>query len=106
MHKFIVVTDVESAIGFRLAGVDAYEASGTGQAKAVIQSLIGKGDTGILAVNEEILASLDEKYRDKLERMRKPIIIPIPSRSKAIDKKSYMERLLRKAIGYNIVMRR
>jgi V/A-type H+-transporting ATPase subunit F len=106
MHKFLVVTDRESAIGFRLAGVDVFEASGAEEAKAVIRSLIGKGDTGILAVNEDILASLDEKFRDKVEKMRKPIVIPMPSGSRRIDKKSYMERLLRKAIGYNIVMRR
>jgi V/A-type H+-transporting ATPase subunit F len=106
MHKFIVVTDRESAIGFRLAGADAYEAAGPEQARAVIQSLSSKAETGILAVNEDILASLDDKFRDRLEKMRKPIVIPVPSRSKGIDKKSYMERLLRKAIGYNIVMRR
>jgi V/A-type H+-transporting ATPase subunit F len=106
MHRFVVVTDSESAIGFRLAGVDAFEASGAQEAKGLIQSLIGKGDTGIIAISEDILSSLDEKYRDRLERLRKPIIIPMPSRSKGMDKKGYIERLLRKAIGYNIVMRR
>lgn len=106
MHKLVVVTDSESAIGFRLAGVDAFEASSAQEAKGLIQSLISKGDTGIIAISEDILSSLDEKYRDTLERMRKPIIISMPSRSKGMDKKSYIERLLRKALGYNIVMRR
>jgi V/A-type H+/Na+-transporting ATPase subunit F len=106
MHKFIVVTDRDSAIGFRLAGVDAFEASGPEETKSVITSLGSKSDTGILAVDEDLLASLDEKLRDKLEKMRRPIVIPIPSRSKQIDKRSYVERLLRKAIGYNVVMRR
>ncbi|BAI62361.1 A-type ATP synthase subunit F [Methanocella paludicola SANAE] len=106
MHRFVVVTDRDSAIGFRLAGVDAFEASGPQEAREVISSLVKKGDTGIMAVNEELLSSLDEKFRDGIEKMRSPIVISIPSRTVGLDKRSYIERLLRKAIGYNVVMRR
>lgn len=106
MYRFIVVTDQDTAVGFRLAGVDVVEAGSPEEARAKIASLSARDDTGILAVNEDLLAALDEKSRDKLERMRMPIIIPVPSRAKGLDKRSYIERLLRKAIGYNIVMRR
>jgi V/A-type H+-transporting ATPase subunit F len=106
MHKFVVVTDRDSAAGFRLAGVDAFEAAGPDEAKDIIASLVRKEDTGIVAVSEDLLTLLDEKLRDRLERLHRPIIIPIPSRSKGVDRRSYIERLLRKAIGYNVVMRR
>jgi V/A-type H+-transporting ATPase subunit F len=52
------------------------------------------------------MLSLDSKVMDRIEKMSRPIIIPIPSKSKEIDRRSYIERLLRKAIGYNIVLRR
>jgi V/A-type H+-transporting ATPase subunit F len=106
MHKFVVVTDRDSAAGFRLAGVDAFEATGPDDAKGIITSLINKDDMGIVAVNEDFLTLLDEKLREKLEKLHRPIIVPIPSRSKGADRRSYIERLLRKAIGYNVVMRR
>lgn len=106
MRKFVVLTDPDTAIGFRLAGVDVVEARSPEDARSMINSLSAKEDTGILAVNEDFLAAMDEKFMDKIEKMRRPIIIPVPSRAKGVDRKSYIERLLRKAIGYNVIMRR
>ncbi len=106
MYKFIVVTDPDTAPGFRLAGVDVLEISSNEEAGKMLPSLLLRDDTGIIAVNEEYMTSLDEKTMDRIEKSYRPIIIPIPSRVKRIDQTSYIERLLRRAIGYNIVIRR
>jgi V/A-type H+-transporting ATPase subunit F len=60
LYKFIVVTDPDTAPGFRLAGVDVLEASSVEEAKKVIPALLFKDDTGIVAVNEDFMASLDK----------------------------------------------
>ena len=106
MYKFVVVTDPDSAPGFRLAGVDVLEASSLDDAKKIIHSLIYKDDTGIVAISEDFMTALDEKVLEKIAKTYRPIIIPIPSRIKGIDRTSYIERLLQRAIGYNIVLRR
>jgi len=106
MYKFVVVTDSDRASGFRLAGVEVLEAQGADDAKKVIQPLLFKDDIGIVAVNEEFMLSLDEKLMSRIEKLTRPLIIPIPSKSKELDRQSYIERLLRRAIGYNIVLRR
>jgi V/A-type H+-transporting ATPase subunit F len=106
MFKFVVVTDSDRASGFRLAGVEVLEAESSDEAKKVIPPLLYKDDIGIVAVNEEYMLSLDEKLMDRIEKMHRPLIIPIPSKSRELDRRSYIERLLRKAIGYNIVLRR
>jgi len=106
LYKFVVVTDPDTAPGFRLAGVDVVEASSVEEAKKIIPSLLFKDDTGIVAVNEDFMASLDEKLMERIEKTHRPIIIPIPSRIRQIDRTDYIERLLRRAIGYNIVVRR
>ncbi|MGB8312225.1 MAG: V-type ATP synthase subunit F [Halobacteriota archaeon] len=106
MYKFVVVTDPDTAPGFRLAGVDVLEVSNVEEAKKIIPSLLFKDDTGIVAVNEDFMASLDEKLMERIEKTHRPIIIPIPSRIRQIDRTDYIERLLRRAIGYNIVVRR
>jgi V/A-type H+-transporting ATPase subunit F len=106
MYKFVVVTDPESAPGFRLAGVDVLEASGLDEAKKIIPPLIYRDDTGIIAISEDLMDGLDEKLLEKINKTYRPIIIPIPSRIKGIDRTSYIERLLQRAIGYNIVIRR
>jgi V/A-type H+/Na+-transporting ATPase subunit F len=106
MYKVVVVTDSDRATGFRLAGAEVLEASDIGDAKKVIPGLLYRDDIGIVAVNEEYMLSLDEKMMDRIEKMHRPLIIPLPSKSKEIDRRTYIERLLRKAIGYNIVIKR
>ena len=106
MYKFVVVTDRDRASGFRLAGVEVLEAGTMDEARKVIPPLLYKDDIGIVAVNEEFMLSLDEKLMDRIEKMHRPLIIPIPSKSREIDRRTYIERLLRKAIGYNIVLKR
>jgi len=106
MYKFVIVTDQDRASGFRLAGVEVLEAGTMDEARKVIPPLLYKDDIGIVAVNEEFMLSLDEKLMDRIEKMHRPLIIPIPSKSKEVDRRTYIERLLRKAIGYNIVLKR
>jgi V/A-type H+-transporting ATPase subunit F len=106
MYKFVVVTDQDRASGFRLAGVEVLVAGSLDEARKVIPPLLYKDDIGIVAVNEEFMLSLDEKLMDRIEKMHRPLIIPIPSKSKEVDRRTYIERLLRKAIGYNIVLKR
>ena len=106
MYKFLVVTDPDTAPGLRLAGVAVLEASSQEEARRVLNALVFKDDTGIVAVNEEFMAALDEKLVATIEKTYRPIMIPIPSRAKRIDRRSYIERMLQRAIGYNIVVRR
>ena len=106
MFRFMVVTDPESAPGFRLAGVDVVEAGSVELAGSIIPDLLYRDDTGIVAVNEEFLAGLDPKVLAKMERTHRPIVIPIPSGARKGEGMGYVERLLSRAIGYNIVVRR
>jgi V/A-type H+-transporting ATPase subunit F len=106
MYKFVVVTDPDSASGFRLAGVDVIEASTMDEVKKIIPDLLYQDDTGIVALNEDFLPALDDKLMTRIEKSYRPIIIPIPARAKAVSRVSYIERLLRRAIGYNVVLRR
>ncbi len=106
MYRFLVVTDRESAPGFRLAGVDVVEASGVEEARGIVPDLLYRDDTGIVAINEEFLTGLDPKVLAKMERTHRPIVLPIPSGLKKGEPMSYVERLLQRAIGYNIVVRR
>jgi len=106
MYRFLVVTDPESADGYRLAGVDVVEAKGPEEARTILPDLVFRDDTGIIAVKEEFMAGLDPKLLGRMERTHRPIIIPIPSGERKGEGVGYVEALLRRAIGYNIVVRR
>ncbi|NYT05026.1 MAG: V-type ATP synthase subunit F [Methanomicrobiales archaeon] len=104
MYRFMVVTDHDSAPGFRMAGVEVIAISDPEEARTLLPSLLLKDDTGIVAINEDFMKSIDEKLMDRIEKSYRPLIIPIPAGTRSMDKSGYVERLLRKAIGYNIVV--
>ncbi len=106
MYKFIVVTDPETASGFRLAGAEVIEAADAQEAKKVIPPLLHRDDIGIVAVNEDFIQVLEEKLMNRIERAYRPIVIPIPKRARTGGGPGYLENLLRRAVGYNIVVRR
>lgn len=106
MYRFIVVTDSETAPGYRLAGVEVVEANSGDEAASLIPSLLNRDDTGILAIPEEYMEGLEQRVLEKIRKTYRPLVIPIPGRRKVGDRMGYLERLLRRAIGYNIVLRR
>jgi V/A-type H+-transporting ATPase subunit F len=106
MYKFIVVTDPDTAAGFRLAGAEVIEAADAQEAKKIIPPLFHRDDIGIIAVNEDFIQVLEEKLMNRIERAYRPIVIPIPKRAHTGGGPGYLENLLRRAVGYNIVVRR
>jgi len=106
MYKFIVVTDPDTASGFRLAGAEVIEAADAQEAKKIIPPLFHRDDIGIIAVNEDFIQVLEEKLMNRIERAYRPIVIPIPKRAHTGGGPGYLENLLRRAVGYNIVVRR
>jgi len=57
-------------------------------------------------VNEDFIQVLEEKLMNRIERAYRPIVIPIPKRAHTGGGPGYLENLLRRAVGYNIVVRR
>jgi V/A-type H+-transporting ATPase subunit F len=108
LYKLIVVTDSENAHGFRLAGVDVVEANNTQEARDQIIALINDDDSGIIAVNEDFMAAIDDRTRDKIEKIYRPIVVPIPAKKKievAEERREYLARLIRRAVGFDIKLR-
>ena len=60
MYKLIVLTDPDTADGFRLAGVDVTTAETPDDARKALASLIDEDDSGIIAVNERLMSAIDE----------------------------------------------
>ncbi|MDD5748739.1 MAG: V-type ATP synthase subunit F, partial [Actinomycetota bacterium] len=82
MYKIVVVTDPDTAMGFRLAGVDVCEAETQEDASSEIRRLMDDDDTGILAVNEGFMKDLDFRLRESIESTYKPIVVSLPVKEK------------------------
>jgi V/A-type H+-transporting ATPase subunit F len=108
MYKVVVLTDPDTAHGFRLAGVDVHQAEDLDEAKREINRLLEDSDTGILAVNESFLAAVDDRVRQRIEATYRPIVISLPVKEKlgAIgERKAFLARLVHRAVGFDVTLR-
>ena len=64
MYKLIVLTDPDTADGFRLAGVDVHVASSPDQAREHLNALVDEDARGMLAYYETSSAELDQPPPD------------------------------------------
>lgn len=107
MRKMVVLTDPESADGFRLAGVDVLEVPEGDRAKIkkALVNLINDDDIGVVAINEEFMSGVDEGTRAKIDRLYRPIVVAIPAKTR-LDvgeaRASYLAKMIRRAIGFDI----
>ncbi|MDP2181255.1 MAG: V-type ATP synthase subunit F [Actinomycetota bacterium] len=109
MYKLVVLTDSDTADGFRLAGVDVEVADSSDLARKKLSALIDDESSGIIAVNERMMAVIDERTQRKIDSIYRPIVISLPIREKlevGEDHRAYLSRLIRRAIGFDITLRR
>lgn len=105
MPKVVILTDAETATGFRLAGVEVRESDRENADKA-LEALIASDDYGLVVVDEGLVAD-PVKSTERIMRGRSlPILLPIPSLTAAFaedtDAAAYMKDLVRSAIGFDI----
>lgn len=105
MPKMLVLTDHETATGFRLAGVEVREAAPE-SALSELEAVITSNDYGLVAVDEGLIPD-PIRATERLMRGRElPVILPMPSLSAAFgegdDAVTYMKNLVRSAIGFDI----
>ncbi|HET6351324.1 MAG TPA: V-type ATP synthase subunit F [Coriobacteriia bacterium] len=109
MYKLIVLTDPDNADGFRLAGVDVQVIDDLDRVRERLNQLLDDEDSGIIAVNEQMMAAIDERTQKKIDSIYRPLVISLPIREKLAfgeDHRAYLARLIRRAIGFDITLRR
>jgi V/A-type H+-transporting ATPase subunit F len=105
-HKVIVLTDSETATGYRLAGVEV-RVTEPAHAQAALDELIHSGDYGLLVVDEGVVPDPIRASERSMRGRELPVILPVPSLAAAFgegsaDALDYMKDLVRSAIGFDI----
>ena len=105
MPRMLVVTDAETAIGFRLAGVDVLETT-TGAAQRDVEEVIASDRYGLVVVDESLVPDPVKAMERAMRGRDLPVLLPMPGLSAAFDHeadaKTYMQQLVRSAIGFDI----
>jgi vacuolar-type H+-ATPase subunit F/Vma7 len=97
-----------TAAGFALAGIDAVETDGGDALLLELGTDRLGADTGVILVEEEILATLAPAARLELERQPFPVLVSFPGpRWAALPSaaESYVLQILQRAIGYRVRLR-
>ena len=105
MRTCRVIADSDSAVGFRLAGVEAAAASGPQEAERLLREWIEEGGCSLIIVAQRFLDAFSETTRRRLERLSLPIVVPLPlspawEREESSDE--YVLSLIRRAIGFQM----
>jgi V/A-type H+/Na+-transporting ATPase subunit F len=105
LYRLAVITDPETATGFRLAGVEVREAASPQAALEHLRALVVL-DYGLVAVNEDLLAGT-EAERARLMRDRDlPIVLPFPAPREQLESgEEYISRLVKEHIGFYVKLR-
>ena len=109
MYRVVVLTESDTADGFRLAGVDVEAVESLDMARRRLAALLDDDTSGILAVNERFMGAIDERMRQKIDSIYRPIVVSLPIREKletGEEHRAYLSRLIRRAIGFDITLRR
>lgn len=107
MRKLVIMTDADSATGFRLAGVETLTGldGNVAENKRLLMGLVNDDDVGIVGVNEDMYAALDEPTRLKIEKLERPIVVSIPA-TKQLEiseaRHAFLATMIRRAIGFDI----
>ncbi len=105
-HRVVVLTDSETATGYRLAGAEVVEATPDTAAKQ-LDELITSDRYGLIAIDTSLIADPATSSARVMRGRDLPILLPIPSLSDAfsseqVDAKAYMGKLVRDTIGFDI----
>jgi V/A-type H+/Na+-transporting ATPase subunit F len=106
LRRVVIFTDIESADGFRLAGVETVEGNDeAAENKKTLLKLINDDDIGVIGITENILNSIDDATRAKVDRMNRPIVVTLPTTTQlevTEARHAYLAKMIRRAIGFDI----
>ncbi len=104
-YRVAVITDPETATGFRLAGADVFEVD---DPRGAVEALrrVADQDYGLVAVNEALLLGVEEAVARVLRGRDLPVLVPFPApKAKLESGEDYIARLVKEHIGFYVKLR-
>ncbi len=104
MARLVVISGPALADGFRLAGAPVVVVRSGGETAEALHRLVADEETGLVLVTADLWAGVDERRRGLLERLARPIVLPIPAGVVAdvTTRRQLLGEMLERAIGYRI----
>jgi len=109
MAHVIALLDSETALGFRLAGIDGRAAATAEDLAREARVAMEDPEARLVLVDERLFRLLPEPLQRKLEGSRSPVFVAVPGariRRETVTPAEHVAQLMRRVIGYQIRIRR
>ncbi len=105
--KIAVLTDPESAAGYRLAGLHAAIAADPAEARRTLVRMIQEGGYVLIAASEALLPDPYQVVKREMRGRDLPVLLVTPSPFSAVkgreaEAETYMRRLILSTMGHEI----
>ena len=105
MSRLMIITRPALVPGFELARVDAFGVEDVETAE-LLEELLASGETGLLAIDDGILAYIDPALIKRLDAAEQLPYMPIPGGQPLgpeASRKYRLAEMIRRAIGFHVV---
>ena len=105
MSRLLIVTHPSLVAGFQLAGVEAFGVEDVESAQELIEMWLRNGETGLLAIDDGLLANMEPGLLRRLGACEKLPYLGIPGGQPLGPESSRRFRIaqmIRRAIGFHI----
>ena len=105
MRRVLFITPDDLPLGFAIAGLEQLAVSGD-EVTSVLEKLTQDDDVGVLILDERLMPEIDETWLKKTEQRWSGIllILPAPERMEEVGE-DYLQRMIRRALGYHVRIR-
>ena len=103
--KIAVLTDAESAAGYRLAGLHVTVAADAAEARKVLARMIQEDDYILIGVSEALLPDPYQVVKREMRGRDLPVLLATASPLSAVtaeDAEAFMRRLILSTMGHEI----
>jgi V/A-type H+/Na+-transporting ATPase subunit F len=105
--KIAVLTDQESAAGYRLGGLEVALAHDPAEAQKVLARLIQTEEYALIIVHMTLLPDPYQAVKKELRGRDLPVLLATPAHRVAVtaaggDAEAYLRQMIRETMGYEI----
>jgi len=110
LSKVLAIVRADLGAGFALTGIEVSRAANPAAARDSLEAAMDGGEYGIVIVEEELLAGMDEGTRKAIAAATTPLVIVVPGdmtwrEAEHAPADDYVARLIRRAVGYQLNIR-
>lgn len=104
MKRIVFLTPSDADWGFRLAGA-GQRVVAQREVETVLLELLSEAQTGLVVLDERLLAGITEERLSELERLWPGMVVVLPAPQRVVTEEEYALRLVQRAIGYQMRLR-